>query len=238
MFEALVSAGLFVRGGFHPGPDDSVPPLPDGRAAQTVLLIGNAGPAMWQALRAAVPDITGRQPLDRWLKPQIAAAAHAAGAHALFPNDGPPFIPIQRWALRADSVHASPIRLLIHPEFGLWHVYRAALLFAERIEVPPRADSASPCDTCAKKPCLRACPVDAFADLPARSRSGFASAEAGGFDVAGCVAHVESEAGGNCKQRGCMARRACPVGRANAYPVDAQAFHTAAFLRSAKRMLG
>jgi hypothetical protein len=35
-----------------------------------------------------------------------------------------------------------------------------------------------------------------------------------------------------------MARRACPVGRANAYSADAQAFHTAAFLRSAKRMLG
>ena len=223
MFEALVSAGLFVRGGFHPGPDDQVPALPDGSAAQTVLLIGNAGPAMWRAFRAAVPDVTGRAPLDGWLKPQILAAARGTGAHALFPNDGPPFIPIQRWALRADSVHTSPIRLLIHPEFGLWHVYRAALLFAERLEAPRRAESASPCDSCAKKPCLRACPVDAFAD---------------GFDMAGCVAHVESEAGRNCKERGCMARRACPVGRANVYPADAQAFHTAAFLRSAKRMLG
>ena len=223
MFEALLSAGLFVRGGFHPGPDDRVPPLPDGRDTRTVLLIGNAGPAMWQAFRAAVPDIAGREPLDRWLRPQIEDAARAAGAHPLFPNDGPPFIPIQRWALRADAVHTSPIRLLIHPEFGLWHVYRAALLFPDRIEVPPRTHTASPCDTCAKKPCLRACPVDAFAQ---------------GFDMAGCVAHVESDAGRNCMERGCMARRACPVGRASAYPADAQAFHTAAFLRSARRMLG
>jgi len=223
MFDSLASAGLIMRGGFHPAPDDQVPPLPDGRATRSVVLIGNAGPAMWRAFRAAVPDISGRAPLDGWLRPQIEHAARAAGVHALFPNDGPPFIPIQRWAMRGDRVHPSPIRLLIHPEFGLWHVYRAVFLFAERIELPPRIDSASPCDSCVKKPCLRACPVDAFA---------------GGFDMAGCVAHVESDAGGNCKERGCMARRACPIGRAHQYPADAQAFHTAAFLRSAKRMLG
>lgn len=214
--------GLFVRGGFHPVPEDRVPPLPDGCAAQTVLLIGNAGPAMWHAFRQAAPDIAGHEPLDTWLKPQIEAAAHAAGAHVLYPNDGPPFVAIQRWAMRAEAVHVSPIRLLIHPEFGLWHVYRAALLFPERIEIPPRSEAASPCDTCAKKPCLRACPVDAFAQ---------------GFDVRACVGHVESDAGANCRTRGCLARRACPVGRAFRYPADAQAFHTAAFLRSARKMI-
>jgi hypothetical protein len=46
---ALVTAGLSPRGGFEVQAADLVPPLADGRLARTVLLAGNAGPAMWEA---------------------------------------------------------------------------------------------------------------------------------------------------------------------------------------------
>jgi Fe-S-cluster-containing hydrogenase component 2 len=111
---------------------------------------------------------------------------------------------------------------MIHPEYGLWHVYRAAMLFAERIALRDRKFEPSPCEDCAKKPCLRVCPADAF--LPDR------------FDGASCVTHVTSENGSNCRECGCLARRACPVGRDYAYPREAQAFHTAAFVRSARKI--
>ncbi len=221
---AVAPAGLFVRGAFHATPADQVPPLPDGRAAATVVLIGNAGAAMWDAFEASNPDPGQRNPLDSWLEPRIQAAAEAAGAHPIFPNQGPPFVPIQDWAACAEPVHRSPIGLMIHPEFGLWHVYRAALCFGELLDLPPRDNAPSPCDTCAAKPCLNVCPADAF---------GPAS-----FDAASCLAHVESAAGAPCRERGCMARRACPVGREYLYPEPAQAFHTAAFMRAARRGLG
>ena len=219
----LGDSGLFVRGGFYPMLGDTVPSLPDGSAAGTVILVGNAGTAMWEAF-ARSGDRSVRHPLDTWLRPRIEAAAASVGAHPVFPNSGPPFVPVQDWAARAEPVYRSPIGIMIHPDFGLWHVYRGAFLFADRIDLPPRKDSASPCESCEKKPCLSVCPADAF--LPDR------------FDAPACAAHVESAAGVNCRDRGCLARRACPVGRDNLYGRDQQAFHTAAMLDAVKRGYG
>ncbi len=222
--DAIAPAGLIVRGGFHAEPADGVAPLPDGRTVATVVLIGNAGAAMWDAFQVSDPDPGERNPLDSWLKPQIEDAAASAGAHPVFPNEGPPFVAIQEWARRAEPVHRSPIGLMIHPRFGLWHAYRAALCFAERLEVPPRDDVASPCETCEAQPCLQVCPADAFGPTS--------------FDAKACLAHVEGASGGACRAGGCMARRACPVGREYLYPRPAQAFHTAAFIGAARRRFG
>lgn len=219
----LADSGLFVRAGFHPLPEDRVPALPGGESAGTLLLIGNAGTAMWDAFTRS-GDRNIRDPLDTWLRPRIDAAASAIGAHAVFPNGGPPFVPVQDWAARAEPVHRSPIGIMIHPEFGLWHVYRAAFLFAGRMDLPPREDRQSPCDTCAKKPCLSVCPADAF--RPDR------------FDAPACAAHVESADGMNCRTRGCLARRACPVGREYLYGREQQEFHTAAMLAAVRRGYG
>jgi ferredoxin-like protein FixX len=185
------------------------------------LLAGNAGSAMWNAFCATGPGSDTRNPLDSWLNPQILAAADAASCHVVLPNEGPPYVPIQDWAKRADPIHRSPTGIMIHPEFGLWHVYRAAFLFAERIEIAPPAQNPSPCDSCAAKPCLNVCPVDAF--------------KPDWFDVKSCADHVAGVSGTACLEGGCMARRACPVGRQFTYPRDAQEFHTAAFLRAAER---
>ena len=226
--DLFAETGLFVRAGFHPVPEDDVPAMPDGTAAGTVVLIGNAGTDMWDAFGStrdhAAPDQDVRHPLDSWLRPRIEAVALAAGGHPVFPNGGPPFVPIQNWAARAEPVYRSPIGIMIHPDFGLWHVYRAALLFADRIELPPRDARPSPCDTCTRKPCLSVCPADAF--LPDR------------FDAPACAAHVESAAGANCRERGCLARRACPVGRDFLYGREQQKFHTAAMLAAVKRGYG
>lgn len=227
MLERLVQFlepyGLIVRGGFHPDPEDGVPSLSDGAAASTAVLIGNAGSAMWAAFRREVPQSAGANPLDGWLRSRIATIAQEAGAEPHFPNDGPPYLPVQQWAARAEPLFRSPVGIMIHPEYGLWHVYRAVLLFRDRLDLPPRSEAENPCERCEAKPCLKVCPADAFG--PDR------------FDVAACVGHVDGPSGGNCRNRGCLARRACPVGREFVYPADQQKFHTEAMLRSARAYL-
>jgi len=218
--ETLDGTGLVYRGGFHAQPDDDVPPLQDGATAGTVVLIGNAGPALWRTFTAAVPDRTIPDPLDRWLNPILDRLASKVGGTLVLPNRGPDFPPIQDWAMRAEPVYRSPIGILIHPVFGLWHVYRAALLFKEQIPLPPRTEAPSPCDSCTARPCLKVCPADAF--KPTR------------FDAQACVNHVDSLAGTNCQERGCLARRACPIGRDHAYPQEAGAFHMAAVVRAVR----
>lgn len=208
--QAARAAGFLVRGGFHPQPGDRVPPLTDGTAPATVVLLGNAGPAMWNAFQA-----TGESSLDDWTRRVVDGIAAALGARPVYPFTGPPFLPFQRWAQRAEAVAPSPLGLLVHPDYGLWHAYRAALLVAYRVELPAADTRPPPCRSCTERPCLSGCPVGAFGD--------------GGYDVARCVSHLAGEAGPACMSRGCLARRACPVGADCRYSPEQAAFHMRAF---------
>lgn len=200
--------GMMLRGRCAVEPEDGVP-------GTTALLIGNSGPDMWEHFRAgqlAEPD-----PLDRWVRRCLAPIDEARGARLVMPSDGPPYAPFQRWAMRAEPVHPSPLGLLIHPEYGLWHAYRAAFVDdTPHTETAPMPRPASPCESCADKPCLTRCPVGAFTEA--------------GYDVPGCHAHIGSEDGHDCMDAGCLARRACPVGRAFMTGPEQSGFHMRAFL--------
>ena len=222
----LAGSGLFLRGAFHPLPEDRVPALSDGRPAGTVALIGNAGDELWHAFQASGPDMAARHPLDSWVAVYLRAAADALGAE-LVDAMTPPYPPIQQWAVRAGAGHRSPINLVIHPDYGLWHTFRGALLTAEALPLPEAPAPDNPCESCAGKPCLTTCPAEAFA-LPENSR--FAD-----FDPPACVDHVESPAGRGCRTVGCLARRACPVGRPWAYEREPAAYHMNAVVRTVRR---
>lgn len=209
--------GLALRGGFRPVEADGVPPFADGTPVATVVLVGNVGAAMWPRFAASPEFHDDGAPLDRWTRRVVDGIAAEAGARALYPFDGPPFLPFQRWAMHAEPVHVSPLRLLIHPEHGLWHAYRAALVFAAPIDLPPVREAASPCARCTARPCLSACPVGAFAD--------------DGFDAAACSRHLHARAGHACLDQGCRARDACPVGAAHRYDVAQVRFHMRAYAR-------
>jgi len=207
---ALKPLGMFIRGGFHITGEDHVPG--DG---QTMLLVGNAGSAIFDALQKAHPD--GPHPLDDWTKDKLTQLAVTFEADVLFPFGGAPWHPFQQWAKRADTTYPSPIQMLIHPEYGLWHAYRGALVFDEKLELPVSISARNPCDGCIK-PCVDACPVQAFSDA--------------GYDVDGCAAYVKSDAGINCRQNGCLARRACPVGINFKYGSGHANFHMEAFIKA------
>ena len=104
----------------------------------------------------------------------------------------------------------------MHPEYGLWHAYRGALLFDDEIPVQPPREAIHLCDLCVGKPCLKACPVGAYSET--------------GFDHQACLGHVRGLDGGACRSGGCLDRNACPYGSAYRYPADVQAFHMAAFV--------
>lgn len=220
---ALAGEGLVLLGAFHPLAEDAVPAQPDGRPSGTLILAGNAGGSLWARFSASPEAADGRpHPLDRWSARVIGALAAAAGGLALFPFGGPPYLPFQRWARRGAPLAPSPLGMLIHPDYGLWHAFRGALALPEALALPPADARPSPCDSCAARPCLAACPVGAFT--------------AEGYDVDACAAHVAAPAGRDCLDDGCRARRACPVGRDRHYPPAQARLHMAAFL-AARRPL-
>jgi hypothetical protein len=206
--------GLLLRGGFHATDDDD---LPEGRG--TVVMLGNAGPALWRVFPHTPEAHDGRpNALDRWTRRVIGVLADAHGGRAILPFDGPPYAPFQRWAQRAEAVWPSPIGILIHPDYGLWHAYRGALVFADRLDLPAPDDRPRPCDDCPDKPCLTTCPVTAFTDR--------------GYDVDACSAHLKAPAGWDCVDGGCLARRACPVGVGYQYARPQAGWHMRAFVGS------
>ena len=218
--DAVERTGLRVRGGFHPGSEDAVPALRTGANAGTVFLLGNVGSSAWGPFVESGYLGRAADPLDDWSRAVISGLAERLGADPLFPFGGPPYLPFIRWALRADTVWPSVMGPLIHPRYGLWHAYRGALSFPERLYLPPRpdADTGSPCEGCRERPCLVPCPVGAVRE--------------GAFDGTRCAGWLTTRPESDCREGGCLARRACPVGSEHAYvPVHA-AFHMAAFARA------
>ncbi|MFQ5564142.1 MAG: hypothetical protein ACE5FO_11290 [Parvularculaceae bacterium] len=212
---AIEDSGLAWRGALHPEPGD----IPDGVAAETIILVGFLGEEGWAVFEASPEAADGApDPLDRWSARLIGGLARKLGAEPLFVFGGPPWLPFQRWAQKAEPLHRSPLGMLIHPDYGLWHSWRGALAFRERFippETPPRAH---PCESCADKPCLSACPVGAFTP--------------GEYNVAACVSHISDAAGADCMEAGCRARRACPVGLEHRYTDGQAKYHMRAFRRA------
>ncbi len=210
-------AGLQLRGAFVCAPDDGVPAQADGAESRSLILLGNLGGGLWPAFAAAPEAADGEpDPMNRWSIRVIGAMAQRLDGLALFPFGGPPYHPFQRWAQKAEGLQASPLGMLIHPVYGLWHAYRGAIALVRELDLPPPDVAVSPCESCAERPCLTACPVGAF--TPA------------GYDVPACTAHLAAAAGRDCLSGGCLARRACPIGSGHRYGGDQAAFHMRAFV--------
>ena len=218
--EALGAHGLILRGGFNFAADEAPPPGRSGAAARSVLLVGQAGAAPWPHFRRWQRRQPAglRNPLDTWSREIIDGVAARFGGRGVYPSEKP-FLPFQQWAMRAEGLRPSPLGILMHPEYGLWHAYRGALLFD--VEIPIRAAETviHLCDACAGKPCLKSCPVDAY--------------RGEGFAYQACLAHVRGPHGAPCREGGCLDRNACPHGLAYRYPADVQAFHMASFMAPA-----
>ena len=224
---AIPQAALALRGAFHPTPEDQVPPFPDGTPTGTLLLLGWTGGAQFPAFTAS-PEYQDEKPnpLDRYTSRLLARAARELNAQALHPGAGPPYLPFQRWAIRAEALTQSPIGLLIHPKWGLWHAYRGALALRETLPLAETPAHPAPCETC-PRPCLTACPVSAFTP-PTK--------ETGAYDTQACATHLADPVSA-CPTTGCAARLACPVHPPIPYSPDQRRFHMAALAIGLRRAI-
>ena len=177
----------------------------------TIMLIGPDEPVFWSVFTASTEYNDGApDPMDRWSQRVISEVAAKLDAEALFPFGGPPYAPFYTWAVNTGHFWPSPIGFLVHEDAGLFASFRGAIRWSKPAE---SGTAPQPCLTC-DAPCKSACPVGAFND---------------GYDVNACKAHVASDDGADCRNNGCLARRACPVGTDRRMP-EQSAFHMEAFL--------
>jgi epoxyqueuosine reductase QueG len=162
-----------------------------------------------------------RDTMDAWTRDVVSVLARDLDAQAVYPFDMNPPWPFLTWARRGGAGHVSPLGLNIHPTYGLWHAYRAALLFPVEFDIPVQGPGPHPCEICVTKPCLSACPVGAF--------------DGTSYYVPACAAHLAMPAGDVCMRGGCLARHACPVGQGYAYAPAQAEFHMRAFLTARQK---
>ena len=215
--ERLHQHGLFLRGAVRlEAPELEIHGLPADKPC--CALVGNIGSSYWDDFSSSAEYRDGRDdPLDRWSRRIAGTIAAEFDMLAVYPFEGPPYYPFQQWAQRAEGLRQSPLGIMIHPEHGLWHSYRFALLGAD-IDVETAAPAASPCLDCADQPCLHRCPVAAFSGK--------------GYDVDACAAYLTSTPGAECHALGCMARNVCPIAPQSRYLPAQARFHLRAFLQA------
>lgn len=208
--DAAEAAGLIVMGALHPRKARA-----KGAEGGTLILLGT-GAGFWAAFSSSAEATDGApDPIDRWSKRVVGGLAKRFSGSAVFPSDGPPYPPFIDWALKSGRAFSSPTGMLVHDTVGLMISYRGALLFGDEFAVPA-VDMASPCATCAEKPCTTACPVGAL--------SGSAP-----YDVVACHAFLDSGPGKSCMMQGCAARLACPLSRGAGRTPEQSALHMKAF---------
>ncbi len=200
---------LDVLGILNAEPGDPVP-----AGTRSIVLLGPTRRGFWDHLTAQPEWQDGRaDPVDRWSRRTIGDIARGLGATALFPFGGPPHAPFFSWALRSGQAWVSPVQFLVHDEAGLLVSFRGALALSALLNQPPA--TRPPCDSCADKPCLHACPADAI--------------HRGQYRLAACHDHLSSKAGQTCMNHGCALRNACPLSRNVARPDAQSAHHMKAF---------
>jgi hypothetical protein len=175
-------------------------------AERYLILLGNGGPNFWRALQAQA-QADSNDPVDtfsRALAVRFVEQYLQANARVLYPDEQS--LPLQQLGALAGWHHPSPLGVGIHADYGLWFAYRAAVLTDAPLKptVWPQTESAnkSPCDRCATKPCLSACPGQALnASNP--------------LDLTRCLAWRKTP-DSSCATT-CLARLACPVGAEQRY---------------------
>ena len=214
----LADYGLYLRGVAELEPGEAEQ-YGFSTTAKALALVGNAGSSYWPVFRASAEFSDGDpDPLDRWSRRVAEAVAAEFSLQAIYPFEGPPYLPFQRWAGRAEGLRQSPIGIMMHPEHGLWHSYRFALVGTGFDTTPGPADVESPCLACHDRPCLTTCPVEAF--------------DGKAYDVGACTRYLKSTPQAECHESGCQARNACPVAPRLRYLPEQARFHLQAFLRA------
>jgi len=174
-----------------------------------LILIAHGGKEMWNALHEDVWQT--EQPIDQatmntvqhWFTQNYPGKSH----RFIYPSNQP--INLQALGELAGWHYPSPFLVGINNVWGSWFAYRAVLLSNTEIDLTPKLESQSPCDSCQSKICVELCPAQACA--------------VGSFDMDACLTYRKSE---NSKcQKTCLARVACPVAKPHKYSKKQMQYH-------------
>jgi epoxyqueuosine reductase len=196
--------------------------------ARSIVVIANGGGAFWAAAKryaSAHPGWWDREhPLDDFTRevleheiiPQVAALGLRCTPVYPFGGDGATLNFMELGKI-AGLAGPSILGVLVHPTYGPWIAFRAALLTNAELDAPGEAAGFDPCPACTARSCIPACPVGAVS-FPA------------GWDIPRCLEHrVEVEP--DCAPR-CHARVGCVLGPEHRYPDDELAYHQMRALRT------
>jgi epoxyqueuosine reductase QueG len=201
-------------------------------AARSIVVLGNGGGDFWAAFKrhaARNPGWLEREnPLDDFTREVVerevakplreAALRHTIVHPFMDPSrHDRPTLNFVELGKAAGIAGPSVLGVVVHPTFGPWIAFRAALLLEIEVDAPGDALGFDPCPGCIPRSCISACPVGAVS-FPA------------GWDVPKCLTHrVEVEP--DCAGR-CHARAGCVLGPEHRYPDDELAYHQMRALRA------
>jgi len=165
------------------------------RQYRQLILIGNAGPKLWESVMAA--QSRSKDPIDefsvRTVSDWFATRFGDTARLDLYPGDAP--LDLQGLGSLAGWHHASPFKVGINNEWGSWFAYRVAFLADTTLPPTGARFTTSPCTDCVARYCVAACPAEALADND--------------FDLPRCIAYRQLP--DSLCAHTCVARISCPV---------------------------
>ena len=142
-------------------------------AAHSIVVLGNGGGDFWAALKRHAARNPGwwerENPLDDFTRevvgrdvaaPLREAALRYTVVHP-FMHGGARTLNFVELGKAAGIAGPSILGVVVHPVFGPWIAFRAALLLEVPIDVPGDARGFDPCPGCVPRSCIAACPVGA-----------------------------------------------------------------------------
>ncbi len=180
-------------------------------------MFANGGPQFWEAFCTYRQQHTETidHPMDNFARETVAIFLQEQNLNRQFQfiYPGPYVLNLQSLGRLIGWHHDTPLKIGLHPFYGLWFAYRVVVLVNADWPTTPLADSESisPCQTCVSKACISRCLAGAVAEVK--------------FNLDRCVDYRVQE-NSSCMQR-CVSREACPVAPEHRYSEEQIHFHYA-----------
>jgi hypothetical protein len=212
----LARAGLNLVGTLTPDEYDRLVPevwslARVAPASQGVLVVGNAGRALWPLFRASPEARLRRDPLDRYTERvlrEVAGMLPQPASVALYrERRDQQYLPLVRLAERAGFGSPGRVGVLLHPVYGPWISIRGVLFAGFRVPFR-KPEPFDPCTGC-PAPCAVVCHGQVIGPR--------------GVDVEGCFRTKLLE---RACRAACDARSACVLGPEHAFAPEQIAHHS------------
>lgn len=193
---------------------------PEAQHYRQLWMFANGGPQFWQAFCAdrdgsrTLQSQNQQHPLDHFARKTVTAflGEKKVGDDVQFLYPGPYVLNLQSLGRLLGWHHDTPLKIGLHPLYGLWFAYRTVVLVNAEETVTPwlaPASAESPCQTCMSKACITRCPATAVFEEQ--------------FYLDRCIDYRTQESS-SCMQR-CVSREACPVAPEYRYSDEQIHFH-------------